>query len=115
MRTAQVFTGYIREAIHHGIVTFFHTGGIHCEVLAGLVGLIVAAVGSRFVICTCIHTEDAEIAGLAWPHPVVGIAAELTDAVWREAHQAYIIIFFQYRNPVFITVVKRFYLGCKAQ
>ncbi len=43
-----------------------------------MIGDIVLAVRRGPVVFPGINTEYREIAGLTWPHPVVGLATELT-------------------------------------
>ena len=57
--------------------------------LEGDVGL--AGVGG-FAVGSGVHAEHADVTGVAGPHPVVGVAAELADGAGRGAHQAHVAV-----------------------
>ena len=54
----------------------------------GLVGTVLRAVVGRLVVLAGVHTEHGEIAGVAGPHPVVGLTAELAHRCRRGADEA---------------------------
>ena len=59
------------------------------EVLQGAVGSIVLAEVGGFAVFG-VDAEHGEVAGVAGPHPVVGVAAELADIAWRGAHKTHV-------------------------
>ena len=60
----------------HGEVAVLVALERYSESLLGTVGDVVLAVVCRLVVGTGVHSEHREIAGVAGPHPVVGLAAE---------------------------------------
>ncbi len=58
--------------------------------MQGLVGNVVGRVIGRFAVVTGIHAEDGKVAGVAGPHPVVGVVAEFTDAAGGRTHKAHV-------------------------
>ena len=68
-----------RETIYEGKVALFGTLGTDGEVTLGSVGHIIFRIVGRLVILVGIDAEYGEVARVAGPHPVVGVAAELTD------------------------------------
>ncbi len=89
---AEEAVGAAGVAHHHGEVALLHAGDAHGEVVPGLerdIGL--AGVGG-LAIGAGVDAEEAEVARMAGPHPVVGVAAELADGAGRHAHQANIAV-----------------------
>ena len=81
-----------RVAHDHGEIAFLHAleGDVqelaraHRDIAGGIVGGLVVRVG--------IDAEHGEVAGVARPHPVVGVAAELAGRCGRSAHEAHITV-----------------------
>jgi hypothetical protein len=46
-------------------------------VTLGAVGDVIYRIVDRLVVGIGIYAEHREIAGMAWPYPIVGVAAEL--------------------------------------
>ena len=99
----QVFVGACRIAEHKGEVAFLGTFQRDVEVLGGLVRHVVLAVGGRMAILVGINAEDAEVTGMARPHPIVGVAAKLADVAWRAAHETDIGVDLVEQQVVFVT------------
>ena len=60
------------------------------EMFEGLVGDVGLGVVGGLAILAHIDAEHGEIARVARPHPVVGVAAELTNVAWGSTHKAHI-------------------------
>ena len=60
--------------------------------MARMVGAIFGRIVGRLVIGISINTEDAEIARMARPHPIVGVPSELTHRSRRSIYQPHIVI-----------------------
>ena len=101
----EVFTSSTGETIYHSEIAFAYATGIDLEVFLGAEGHIVLVVLGRFVIGSGIHAEEAEIAGMARPHPVVGIATKLTYRAGRSTHQAYIGINLIDKEEILVAVI----------
>ena len=56
--------------------------------VAGVIGLVVGAVVGRLIVGAGVDTEDGEVARVACPHPVVRIAAELTERRGRSEDES---------------------------
>ena len=56
----------------------------------GLVGDVVLVVGCGLAVLAHIDAEHGEVARVAGPHPVVGVAAELADIARGSTHEAHI-------------------------
>jgi len=56
-------------------------------VAVGYVGFVFGSVGGGFVVGAGINSENAEIARVPWPHPIVFVVAEFPDVGgWRGNH-----------------------------
>ena len=86
----QVFVGAGGIAEHKGEVAFFGAFQGDVKVFGGLVGHIVFVVHGGVTVLVGIDAEDAEIARVAGPDPVVGVAAKLADVARRAAHEAHV-------------------------
>ena len=84
--------GAARVAQDHRVVAFIDTGEGDLQVALGLVGTVLRAVVGRLVVGTGVHAEHGEVAGVAGPHPVVGLTAELADGCRRSAHEAHVAV-----------------------
>ena len=73
-----VFTGASGASVDEGEVSFPKAPGGNAEMLAGLVGDVVGGVVGRVAVLVGVDAEYGEIAGVPGPHPVVGVAAELS-------------------------------------
>ena len=71
----------------HGEVTVLVSLEGDAEGAFGLVGDVVRAVCGRLVVAAGIYAEHREVAGVAGPHPVVGLAAELSGGCRRSADE----------------------------
>ncbi len=76
---SHVALGRAGESHNHREVALLVALGRYGQVLLGLVGHVVGRIGGRFVLPVGIDTENGEVARMARPHPVVGLAAELAD------------------------------------
>ena len=74
-----VTLGAAREAPNHGEVVLLHAIEADGQVVLGGQRHIVLAVGGRLTVLASINAEDAEVASVTGPHPVVGVATELTN------------------------------------
>ena len=80
-----------RESVDHREVALADASGRDGEELSGAVGNVVGRVGRRFVVLRGVDPEDGEVARVAGPDPVVGVAAELADRRGRRGHQAHVV------------------------
>ena len=58
-----------------------------------------------------IHAEYREVASMAWPHPIVGVAAKLADSIGRSTYKAHILIIEIDAEKIRIALKKRLYLN----
>ncbi len=85
----QIAVGGARIADGHREVAVFISLHRHRSPVLGAVRHIVLAVGSRTVgLRVGIDAEHREVAGLTGPHPVVGLAAELTHRLGNGEYQS---------------------------
>ena len=82
--------GAARVAQHHHEVAFLGVVLRQLDDVLRLVRHVVLRELGRFAVRAHVGAVEAVVAGVAWPHPVVGVAAELADAVGRRVHQAHI-------------------------
>ncbi len=75
--------------------------------LYGLVGHVVGRVSRGLVVLVGIDTEHREVARMAGPHPVVGIATELTDRGGRRTHKTHVRENLNHKCKVLITTEER--------
>ena len=111
----EVFASRTRETIYHGEIAFLDATGIDLEELLRTERHVLFRIGSRFVVLASIDTEDGEVASVARPHPVVGIATELTDGARRGTYQANVGIYLIYEQEVLVAVIKRTDIGTKVR
>ena len=74
-----VTLGRSGKAHNHREVVLLVAVERHLEVFHGFIGHVVGRIGRRFVVLAGIDAENGEVARVARPHPVVGLAAELAD------------------------------------
>ena len=98
----------------HGEVAFLHAAGAHREVVLGLVGDVGFAGVGGLTIRTGVHAEHAEVAGVARPHPVVGVAAELADGAGRHTHQAHVAVGLVVEEVEFVALEHHLEFGAEA-
>ena len=70
------------------------------------VGHVVLGVVGRLAVRTHVGTVEGEVTGVARPHPVVHLAAEIADAARRRVHQAHVADFHVAEQAVFVTAVE---------
>ena len=58
----------------------------------------------RLVVCTGIHAEHREVAGMARPHPVVRFTAELSHGCRRSTYETYVPIYLGHNEILHIVV-----------
>ena len=75
--------------------------------LDGLVGHIVSRVSCGLVVLVGIDAEHREVARVTRPHPVVGVAAELTDRGRGSTHQTHVREDLNHKCKVLITTEER--------
>ena len=67
-------------------------------------GLVGRAVISGLVVGTCINAEHREVAGMAWPSPVVGFTSEFSYVFWGSTHQADVAVHLVVHGKVLVSV-----------
>ncbi|KAK6023063.1 putative DNA repair protein RecN [Ostertagia ostertagi] len=73
--------------------------------LAQDVTRLLALVGmpnARFALCISIYAEEAEVGIMTWPHPVIGIAAKIANAIGGESYKAHIAVGFADNCPILV-------------
>lgn len=71
----------------------------------GAVGNILGRVGGGLVVLAGVDAEEREVARMAGPYPVVGVAAELADRRGRRADQAYVVELLVDEQKLLVAVV----------
>ena len=56
----------------------------------GAIGSIIGAVIAGLIVGIGIDAEEAKIAGVPWPYPVIGISSKLSDRFGRGSNKAHI-------------------------
>ena len=72
----------------------------------GLVGDVLFAEVSRFVVLVGVNAEHREITGVTGPHPVVRIAAVLAHAFWRCSNEADVAVRLVLEHVELVVVVE---------
>ena len=106
-RRNDISLGVAREAIDHCEVALLDTLCRDLEVATGLVGHILAREVGGLVVLVGIDAENGEVARVARPDPVVGIAAELTDRRGGCTYQTHVGKLLIYKQKILICVVQR--------
>ena len=75
---------------------------------------IVLAVGSGVVVAVCVDAEDTEVARLAWPHPVVCVAAIFAEALWGCIDETHVVVALVDGEEVFAAFVEGVHLALYA-
>ena len=60
-----------------------------------------------------VDAEHREVARLARPHPVIGVAAELTHALWHGEHQTNVGEILISRSVILVALIERLYLNAE--
>ena len=84
--------GAARVAHDHREVAVLDAVEADLEVALGLVGDVVCAVVGRVVVGVGVDAKEGEVARVAGPHPVVGVATKLADALRGVAHEADVVV-----------------------
>ena len=95
-------------AHHHGEVALLDAFHADFEVTLGGVRHVVFAVRCGVVVRVCVNAHHAEVAGVAWPHPVVGVATVLAHALGWGRHQANVVVVAVGEDVVLVPVVHGF-------
>jgi len=93
------------EAVDHREIPLFDPGGRDGEMPLGAVGNILGRVGGGLVVLAGVDAEEREVARVAGPYPVVGVAAELADRRGRRADQAYVVELLVDEQKLLVAVV----------
>ena len=86
-----VLLGVARKTVDHREVALADSLRGDGEVARRAVGYVFAAEFRRSVLAVGIDAEEREVARMARPHPVVGIAAELADRRGRRPDQPHVV------------------------
>ena len=97
-----------RIAVDHREISLFEPCGRNLERTARTVGDVVFGIVRRVVVFVGIDAKHRKVAGMAGPHPVVGIAAEFTDCRGRGGHEPYVAELFINEQEVLVPVIERF-------
>ena len=99
------------EAHHHGKVAVVDFTGVDGQVVLRGQGHIVGRVLGRRAVGGGIDAEHREVAGVARPAPVVGVATELAHRRRRCTHQADILVDDVDKQEELVAIEHRFHLG----
>ncbi len=77
----------------------------------GTEGTVVRRVVRRFIVLAGINAKNGEIAGVARPHPVVGVSPELSDGGRGCTYEANILVDFEDGHEILVAVEVRFDFG----
>ena len=103
----EVAVGGTRVADGHGEAARLIALEAHGSPLRGVVGHVVLGVGCRTVgLRVGIDAEDGVVAGLARPHPVVGLATKLTHRLGYGEDQAYVGEVLVRHGVVFVALIE---------
>ena len=92
---------------NHCVTVFLRTLNIDREEILRRIWLILLTEFRRFIGSISINTEDADITGMAWPHPVISFSTELTDIFRRRTYQTNILKHLIVHRQVFISSPER--------
>ena len=102
--------GAARVAHDHRVIALLDALEGNLEGLGGNIRLIGRGIRGRLIVSSGIDPEHGEVAGVAGPHPVVGLATELSDRCRRGADKADIgVSLVNYKIPN-VLVVERGHL-----
>ena len=90
--TGKVAVGGARESKNHHEIILFHARRTHWQYMLGFEGYILIVVGSWLPIRTRVNAQQGEVTRMPWPHPVIRIATEFSNAAGRRTHKAHIRI-----------------------
>ncbi len=96
-----------RITVYEREIALCYTFGRDSERAFGAIGHIVFAVIGRLIVFVGIYTEETEVAGMAGPHPVVGIASELADGRRRAPYQTDVAERLVYEKEILVAIVER--------
>ena len=104
-----------RETVDHREIALFNPFRGYAEVFFRTVGDVLGRVGRRTVVLRSVDAEHREIARVAGPDPVVGVAAELADRRGRRGHQAHVVELLVDEQELLVAVVHLFDRGFVAR
>ncbi len=97
------------KTINHREVTLIDPFGRDGEVAQRMVGDIRLAIGCRSILGIGIDAKYREIARVSRPHPVVGIATELTNRRRRCRHKSHIVKLLVDKQKLLVSIVHLLY------
>ncbi len=104
-----VFPRRTGTAVDEGEVPRIHPTGGNGKIALRTIGDILRRVVGRLVVGIGIDAEYGEVARMARPHPVVGIAAELADRRRGRPHQPHVAVGTEQEEHVLVAVIERLY------
>ena len=104
----QELLGAARIAENESKVALIHAFDGDGEIFLRFERNVVGRIGSGIAVLVGIDTPEGEVAGMARPHPVVGVATELADAFGRNAHEAHILKHLIHKQKILIAIIERF-------
>ena len=102
------------EAVNHREVALSDPRGRDFEMPLGFVGHVVGRIGRGFVVPAGIDAEQREVARVAGPYPVVGVAAELADRRGRGGHQTHVVELLVDEQELLVAVIHLLHGGLVA-
>ena len=96
------------ESHYKSKITFLNAIHIDSKVLLDFQRNIVCCIIGWFTIFRCINTEDRKVTTMTRPHPVIRISSKLSDRRRRSTYHTNILIYYLYKQIIFISSVERF-------
>ena len=96
------------EAHDHGEISFVVPVERNAQVFVSAIGDILRRILRRTVVLAGVDAEHREIARMARPHPVVGVAAELADRIGRRTHQTDILVYLHRKGEILVAAEEGF-------
>ena len=104
-----VFARRTGTAVNECEIALVHSRRGNRKPVPGTVGNVVQRVVRRLVVGIRIDAEHGEIARMTGPHPVVRIAAELTDGRGRSTHEPHVAVGTEQEKEILVAVIERFH------
>ncbi len=99
----------------HGEVIFLRAFERNFQALGRTVGHVVDIVVGRHVVLVSVNAEHREVAGVAGPHPVVGLTAEFAHRGRRSTHETDVTICAVYDQVIDVVIVEAGHDGTAAR
>src|SRR5690606_7414218 len=95
----------------HREVVLLHTAYVDWQVVLWLIRNVLVRVSCWLAVWRHVYAEHREVACVAWPHPVVVVATELTNSGRRGAYQTHVRKALVYEQVVLVAVEEVAHVG----